>query len=124
MRLFFHQDLNGDGVIGMPASSATSHIRSVNREAMVTALNDDTFIFGPDHGAGFAAYAGRADTVEHDAPTTSNHQTAYLHGPQTGEWQLLLQSMNAGHDIAIDSRTNEHMNFHLADLHAGHFVIG
>ena len=53
----FHQDLNGDGVIGVPAAAAP-----------VIAASNDTFVFG----AGIAAKG--ADTTGHDAFTslTSN----------------------------------------------------
>jgi serralysin len=122
----FHQDLNGDGVIGIPAAQTASGPAST---ALVTVANNDTFVFHPGVGADVVANAGSAATIELDgfSSVTSNVQlAALLHEAQAGQSQVLFQSTNDGHDTVINVGNHDSitlMNVHLADLHASNFII-
>ena len=50
----FHQDLNGDGVIGVPTTQQLGVVpsASASQAAPVTVVNNDTFAFRPDLSAG------------------------------------------------------------------------
>ena len=47
----FHQDLNGDRVIGIPASQQPSVVASASQAAPVMVASNDIFAFRPDLGA-------------------------------------------------------------------------
>jgi hypothetical protein len=127
----FHQDLNGDGVIGVPTAPAISGISPapVSQAASVIVASNDTFVFRPGIGADVVANAGSADTMELDgfSSVTSNAQlTALLHDAQTGQSQALFQSTNNGHDTVINLGNHDSItltNVHIADLHASNFII-
>ena len=127
----FHQDLNGDGVIGVPAAQATNGIPSgpVSQAVPVIVASNDTFVFRPGVGADVIVNVVSADTIELDgfSSVTNNAQlAALLHDAQTGQSQALFQSMNDGHDTVINLGNHDSitlMNVHLADLHASNFII-
>jgi serralysin len=121
----FYQDLNGDGVIGIPA--ATSGNPSA-QAAAVTVASRDTFVFHPGGGVGIVANAGSEDTIELDgfSSATGNQLAALLQDTQSGQSQALFHSANEGHDIAINLGSRDKvdpMNSHIADLNAGNFII-
>jgi serralysin len=123
----FHQDLNGDGVIGIPAPQAPSGPAS--QAAPVTIANNDTFVFHPGVGADVIGNFGSAETIELDgfSSVTSNAQLAVLlNEAQTGQMQALFQSTNSGHDTMVNLSNHDSItlaNVHLADLHASNFII-
>ena len=127
----FHQDLNGDGTIGIPAAQAPSGITSgpVSQAASVTIASNDTFVFRPGVGADVIANAGNAETIELDgfSSVTNNAQlAALLNDAQTGQSQALFQSTNGGHDTVIDLGNHDSitlMNVHISELHASNFII-
>jgi hypothetical protein len=126
----FHQDLNGDGLIGVPAAAGGSPSGPASQGATVTVLSNDTFVFRPGIGAEVVANADSHSTIELDgfSSVTSNAElAALLHDAQTGQSQALFQSTNVGHDTVINLGNNDTitlMNVHLADLHASNFIIG
>jgi hypothetical protein len=131
----FHQDLNGDGVIGVPPVSATvaqapsGTPSPATQAASVIVASNDTFVFGPGIGADVIPHAGNAQTIELDgfSSITNNTQwAALLVDAQTGQWQALFQSTNGGHDTVIDLGNHDSttlMNVHISELHTGNFII-
>jgi serralysin len=127
----FHQDLNGDGVIGVAAAQAPSGASSASasQAASVMIASNDTFVFRPGMGADVIANAGSTDTIELDgfSSVTSNTQlAALLSEAQTGQPQALFQSTNGDHDTMINLGNHDSitlMNVHIADLHASNFLI-
>ena len=61
----FHQDLNGDGVIGVPAAQAVSGLTSSAAPQTTSAIND-TFVFRPGLGAEVIENAPGNETIELD----------------------------------------------------------
>ena len=120
----FHQDLNGDGVIGVPAGTSLAP-----QVATVTVASNDTFVFRPGIGANVVANAGSANTLElvGFSSVTSNAQlAALLHDAQAGQPQALFQSTADGHDTVINLGNHDSItltNIHIADLHASNFII-
>jgi serralysin len=119
-----HQDLNSDGVIGIPAAQASSDTPSgaVSQPISVVVASNDTFVFG--RGDGAAANAGKFDMIEHDAWIGGNHPTPFLQDPQTGQWQAhaMIDELNTiinpgNHDGSAAT------NLHLIDPHVGHFIL-
>jgi hypothetical protein len=116
----FHQDLNGDGVIGIPALQASGmQPESVAHSASVMAARNDTFAFRPDLGSGVAANAQDAETIDHDwlSSFTGNHLTA----PQIIQPPAIV-SLDSPPDPTNHDST-AWMGVHLADLHANGFLI-
>ena len=120
----FHQDLNGDGVIGVPAGTSLAP-----QVTTVTVASNDTFVFRPGIGADVVANAGSANTFElvGFSSVTSNAQLAtLLHDAQAGQPQALFQSTADGHDAVINLGNHDSItltNIHIADLHASNFII-
>jgi len=123
----FHQDLNGDGVIGILAAAGPS--APASQGTTVTVVNNDKFVFSPGIGADVVANAGSASTIELDgfSLVTSNAQlAALLPDAQAGQPQALFQSTNGGHDTLINLGNHDSItltNVHIADPHASHFII-
>ena len=119
----FHQDLNGDGVIGVPATHAIVALPAV------TVVSNDRFVFHPGIGADIIAKAASTDTIELNSfsSISSDAQLAtLLNDAQTGQFQTLFKSTNDGHDTVINLGNHDSItlvNFHLADLHASNFII-
>ena len=55
----FHQDLNGDGVVGVPAATAASPTSSATQTALVTVASNDTFVFSSSFHAALRMLAAR-----------------------------------------------------------------
>ena len=123
----FHQDLNGDSVIGVPASH-TGSLSSPSSQ-VVTIASNDTFVFHPGVGSDVIANIPTGTTIELDgfSSVTSNAQlAAFLNEAQTGQSQTLFQPANGGHDTVIDLGNHDSLtlvNVHIADLHANDFII-
>jgi len=115
----FNQDLNGDGVIGIPASIQSG---TLSQASLVTVVNNDTFVFGSSPAVNPVANAGRADLEQHHGPIIGDHYTLQ----NTEAVQALSLSM---HDALVTpSLPGNHegpaaMNFHFIDLHASHFMV-
>ena len=90
---------------------------------------NDSFVFHPGVGSDVIVNAGGADTIELDgfSAVASSHQLALLlNDAQTGQPQSLFQSANGGNDTVINLGNHDSItlqNVHLADLHAGNFII-
>ena len=127
----FHQDLNGDGLIGIPARTSTSNIPSSTavQAASVIVPSNDTFVFRPGLGAETMANFVSIDTIELDRfPSVINNAqlAALLNDAQTDQSQTLFQSTNDGHDTMINLGNHDSImltSVHVADLHASNFII-
>jgi len=119
----FHQDLNNDAVIGVPAPTGPAASAPAAQAPPVTVANNDTFVFRSGLGAGATANAGSTDTTGHDgfAWVAGNAPAAALPDAQIGMPHLVFQwadSDPSHHDGAPA------LNFHPVDPHASGFIIG
>jgi VCBS repeat-containing protein len=109
----FHQDLNGDGVIGVPAATAP-----------VTIASNDSFAFSPNLGANAISNAGRLDSIElNEFSSIAGQKLASLvRDAQTAEVRSLF-----GNDAVIDPGNHDSinsMNAHtFSSLHANDFIV-
>ena len=120
----FHQDLNGDGVIGIPAATGPSETRPESQSVTVLVANNDTFVFQPSRGA--SNVANVADKMAlHGFPPTDNHQPSLFQSAQTIQSPTSFQWANSGHDSFADlvHDSMPWMDAHLADLHGNGFII-
>ena len=118
----FHQDLNGDGVIGVPPATAPSPTTPTAQATPVTVLNNDTFVFRQEGGAEFVANAERAEIMELDG-FDDNQAAALLRHALMAQHQTLFRSTNDGHDFVGSHDGITPMNAHIADIHATAFII-
>jgi serralysin len=123
---FFHQDLNGDGVIGVPTSSAAV---TLTTSAPIGVAGNDTFTFHPALGAGIAANGESKATLELSEASLhagSNQLAALSNDPYAGHWASLPQSADAGHETIINSGHHDgsvQSNTHIADALMHGFII-
>jgi hypothetical protein len=119
----FHQDLNGDGVIGIsgtPSGGAPSS--SLLQTVSSSTAGLDTFVFRPDMRTDPILSAASADTFEPDGflwPTSKAQLAAPLIDAQTDHSQTL-------HDTVIDPGNHDSitlMRAYIGDSHAGNFII-
>jgi Tryptophan-rich Synechocystis species C-terminal domain len=129
LEISFHQDLNGDGVIGLPTATNASPSSSATQTALVTVASKDTFVFSPSFHAETFANAGGAAPIEHDgfSPPAGNAElAALLNNPQTGQPQAAFKWASDGHDTAINPGSHDNTvltSLQIADLHANAFFI-
>src|SRR5665213_113783 len=115
----FHQDLNGDGVIGVPGSHTIAS-PATTPAASVSVVNSDGFVFSSVSGAGVTSSTPSIGTTAFgglpagafitSAPSVSDAQAAMPHP--------LLQLAEADPLSHQDSPIGAFI-----DLHAGHFLI-
>ena len=119
----FHQDLNNDGVIGIPTVAGNVASTPAAQAAPVTIVNNDTFVFRSGLGAGVTANAGSTDTTGHDgfAWVTGNAPAAALPDAQAGMPHPVFAWADG--DPSHHDGTPA-VNLHLFDPHAGGFIIG
>jgi hypothetical protein len=132
----FHQDLNGDGVIGVPAGQANSVVASapasqtsaVSQTSTVTVASNDTFVFGSGGGANAVADSAGAAAIHLDvfSSVAASQFAALFHDVQPGPPPAQFHWASDGHDPAtnpgnLDGTT--WMDGHIADLHANGFII-
>jgi serralysin len=124
----FHQDLNGDGLVGVPVSLAISDTPPA-QAAAVTVGSNDSFVFHRGGDVALVAHAESANSVDELDSISSaagNELATLLRDAQSGHSQTLFQSANDEHIAAIDfgRHQNVHpMDQHMIDLNAGIFII-
>src|SRR5207248_2671687 len=94
LELGFHQDLNGDGVIGIPSAST-----GATHDLPVTIANNDTFLFSSILGADAVA------ALDFDAFSSLAKHTelaALVNDAQTGPSEALDHWASEEHDTAVD----------------------
>ena len=149
--LTFHQDLNGDGVIG-PATTAVQNMAAGEGQISgaadgitIVAASPSATLIGHIDGPGndnFVFNAGAhvgADVIV-NFNTNSDHieldnfslvagakqLQAFLNDAQTDQLQPLFEQANGGNDTLINFGNHDSItlaNVHLADLHASNFII-
>jgi serralysin len=123
----FHQDLNGDGVIGVP--TATSPVATAAAQAVSVAVaSRDSFMFGTGGDTGDGANTAGATTIQLDAFASGagDRFASFFHDAQPGPSQAQFQAANAGHASLTDHGNHDGAlttSFHLTDPHFGHFII-
>jgi serralysin len=113
----FHQDLNGDGTVGIPASINSSNI---SQGSVVTVVNNDTFVFATHADASIVANAGPLGTAQHSSPAE------FFPDAAGGQMQTLFHSIEGQVKLidTINHASLDATNLHFVDLHATHFIIG
>jgi hypothetical protein len=107
----FHQDLNGDGTIGISPAPASSI------SAMMAKAGNDNFVFRSDLGAAPAV----APSIDLDR--TSRHPPATQISPRSLAMPTTTGILFNRHLMAIITTPRRRRNLHIADLHANHFII-
>jgi serralysin len=124
----FHQDLNGDGVIGVPsaATPATAGIPRISSPAsqsgpLTTAAND-VFVFRSDLGAGAIAKAADIPALGGFSAISSEPATLFQ---EAQSQQAALQWANLHHaTIGSDHHDGAALTkVQIADVHATDFII-
>jgi hypothetical protein len=122
----FHQDLNGDGVIGIPARAvADSDPVSVT----IGQANNETFSFRSAVGADVIVSNGKADPIELDgfwAATSGKQLAALSNNSHPGQPQPLFELKNPGYDTIVEPGNYEDsvlLKSHFADLLMNSFII-
>jgi hypothetical protein len=122
----FHQDLNGDGVIGIPATKPAAWLSSSNEpagaEPAVALSSYETFSFRQDIGT-TTATANSLDAIGFRSLFSAHNEFSALF-QQDRVQQPQNFSEAAHHDQAFNSGSwNDHFstNFHLSDLLTSHF---
>jgi hypothetical protein len=125
----FHQDLNGDGITGIPAGTAALPPSAATHSAPVKVASSDTFVFSSSFDTGAVANAGRAELMELDgfsADAKHAELAALFNDTQIGPAHGLLHGANYGYDTRIDLGHHESAaptSLQIADMHAGAFII-
>jgi serralysin len=118
----FHQDLNGDGQIGLPATVlSTTAIESAGATSL-TELDNDTFRFKPTVSADVTGNAASADSFL--STTHSDQLQSVLNDIQRSQSHSLLEG--AGNDTVTHLASNDVVtptNVAVMELHAGTFII-
>jgi hypothetical protein len=110
----FHQDLNGDGTIGLPATAPSS---SAPQAAWTTVGGHDTFVFAPNFGQiTLAGFQPATDTLNFSQSVFANLNAlvAAIHDDGAGNAVIA----DAAHDtITIQHVTTAQLLAHQSDFH-------
>ena len=99
----FHQDLNGDGTIGVPATPV-SHVAARSISAMMRGAGNDNFVFHADTGAAPAVTV--ADKFEpHEFSSTGDTNITALLNEAHDHWRSVQSA--GGPDLAGDHHDAE-----------------
>jgi 20S proteasome alpha/beta subunit len=123
METTFHQDLNGDGVIGLPAATsqvatniAVSNLADSGSINAAAAFSHDSFVFAPNFGH---------VTIANDAPLTgidfshavfANINSLLAGAHDDGHGNVIIT--DAAHDtLTIQNMTSQQLHSHQSDFH-------
>ena len=117
----FHQDLNGDGTIGVPPATKPATSTTVPNVAVAQSPGNDTFLFRHDLGAKVVA----ANVIDPSFSASTNNQfTTASQDGLAGQIHNLFDA--AHHDQALNA-SGAHDQFlqdtHLANLVASQFLV-
>jgi serralysin len=110
----FHQDLNGDGVIGVPTAHAAVSMPAAS------ALAGDSFDFRPDLGTN-STMASANFIAPGSQSASSGPLSEFFSGPAAAS-EMLIQHVNDSHDLFV-SQDQPSPLLHVMDLHAGAVFI-
>ena len=118
----FQQDLNGDGVIGVP-TMATSASGTQSISVTIGGPNNDTFIFHPGVGGEAIVNAASADKSELDVHSAGDiNLTKLLNDAQTNDWHAFYSTNGVQSGFGNDDNISV-TSVHISDLHANNFII-
>jgi hypothetical protein len=116
----FNQDLNSDGVIGVPAATTPVTSSTSPSAAFATTLSSDSFCFRPEVGSKVVA----ANSVETNFSTSANNQSATLSSTGSGEhFDSLFEGSHDQTSNASDTHGQCLPDIHLVNLMASHFLF-
>jgi hypothetical protein len=121
----FNQDLNGDGVIGVPASASPAPAVVVGASSAPiqvagnngSAAGQDTFVFAPNFGqATIAHFAPETDTIEINKAVFANIDALLAATHDNSHGNAVIT--DAAHDtITIQNLTTAQLHAHHGDFH-------
>jgi serralysin len=122
----FHQDLNGDGTIGIP-SGVHPASAAISQQPAVVAVNHDTFIFAQGSGANGAANGGNPTIREAGVflQNVFSDHSAFFHDASRPTQGAFMWGASDGHETlgAGNHDTTTQPGLHIADLHAGYILV-
>ena len=111
----FHQDLNGDGVIGVPTAHAAVSMPAAS------ALASDSFVFRPDLGTNSTMASATFNAPDFHSPSSSPLPEFSFSGPAAA-LEMLFHQVNDSHDPFV-SQDQPSPLLHVMDLQAGAVFI-
>jgi hypothetical protein len=122
----FHQDLNGDGLIGEPARAATSPVATNNAALLlddngavnaIAAVGHEVFVFPPNFGeAVIANFAFERDTIQFSKANFADINALLASTHNDGHGNAIIT--DAAHDtLTIEHVTAEQLFVHQQDFH-------
>jgi serralysin len=111
----FHQDLNGDGVIGVPTAHAAVSMPAAS------ALVGDSFVFRPDLGTNSTMASANFNAPDSQSPSSGPLPEFSFSGPAAAS-EMLIQQVNDHHDPFV-SQDQPSPLLHVTDIHAGAVFI-
>jgi len=111
----FHQDLNGDGVIGVPTAHAAVSMPAAS------ALAGDSFVFSPDLGTNSALASANFNALDAQSPSSGPLPAFSFSGPAAA-LEMLFHQVNDSYDPFV-SQDQPSPLLHLTDLHGGAVFI-
>ncbi len=111
----FHQDLNGDGVIGVPTAHAAVSMPAAS------ALAGNSFVFSPDLGTNSALASANFNALDAQSPSSGPLPAFSFSGPAAA-LEMLFHQVNNSYDPFV-SQDQPSPLLHLTDLHGGAVFI-
>jgi hypothetical protein len=117
----FHQDLNGDGVIGVPPA-ATSPITANNATvgsnpvSAAAAINNDSFVFAPNFGHVTITNDASLTGINFSHEVFANINALFSAARDDGHGNVVIT--DAVHDtLTIQNMTSQQLHTHQAEFH-------
>ena len=111
----FHQDLNGDGVIGVPTAHAAVSMPAAS------ALAGNSFVFRQDLGTNSAMASANFNALDSQSPSSGLLPEFSFSGPAAAS-EMLIHQVNDSPDLFV-SQDQPSPLLHVMDLHAGAVFI-
>ena len=111
----FHQDLNGDGVIGVPHDGGPDGVPPGSGPA------GDSFVFQTNPGTSSVTETANANTADFPIHSFGLQPIFSSSGPAAA-LQMLIEHLSNPHDLSISQHQLTSL-LHVADLHAGVFCF-
>ena len=119
----FHQDLNGNGTVGIHSAPAPAN-PSQSSAIVMGQPGNDKFVFSPNLGAEPAVHTTGVDTIQSDGFPLQEYLelTKPWNGAQTDHWQP-FQSATGEPGVFGDHDRSALAHGQISDLHFGNFII-
>jgi serralysin len=112
----FHQDLNGDGVIGLPSSPTSGTLVGANSVTLSTSASQDSFIFAPNFGQNtINNFDPNHDTIQIDHRVFADVAALMAHTSDSSSGNAVI-AVNAHDTITIMGVTTDALQHHLNDF--------